>query len=399
VKILVLAHKIPYPPTDGGTIATLNMITGISKAGASVDVLSMQTPKHNSGAGNIPVYLTESINWHSVFVDTKINPVKAIFNLLFSKLPYNAERFISKSFAEKLKKLLQSNNYDIVQLEGLYLTPYTNIIKEYSVAKISMRSHNIEHKIWERMAQKESNILKAFYKNILSKRVKKMEHETLSTFDCLVPISPVDANYFEKYYTGYLKVSTTGITDNKFNKNTGQYCNTLFYIGALDWEPNREGLIWFCNEVWPEIINTNPNTTLKIAGRNAPANFPADIANANIQFIGEIENADEYIDANGIMIVPLFSGSGIRIKILEAMARSKCIVTTTIGAEGLGLFHKKNIIIADDAKSMTKEILYLINNCDIVSEIGKEAYKFALMNYNNTNITNDLFEFYKNTLL
>ena len=81
--------------------------------------------------------------------------------------------------------------------------------------------------------------------------------------------------------------------------------------------------------MWPEIINTNPNTTLKIAGRNAPANFPADIANANIQFIGEIENADEYIDANGIMIVPLFSGSGIRIKILEAMARSKCIVTTT----------------------------------------------------------------------
>ena len=113
-------------------------------------------------------YLTESINWHSVFVDTKINPVKAIFNLLFSKLPYNAERFISKSFAEKLKKLLQSNNYDIVQLEGLYLTPYTNIIKEYSVAKISMRSHNIEHKIWERMAQKESNILKAFYNVITS---------------------------------------------------------------------------------------------------------------------------------------------------------------------------------------------------------------------------------------
>ena len=120
MRILVLCNKMPYPSNDGGTIATLNMIMGLAAQGNVVDVLAMQTHTHNFPIEKLSAELKQNINWHSVWIDTEISIARLLKNLLFSRLPYNAERFVSKEYDMKLKELLQ-NNYDIVQLEGLYL--------------------------------------------------------------------------------------------------------------------------------------------------------------------------------------------------------------------------------------------------------------------------------------
>ena len=122
LRILILCNKMPYPSNDGGTIATLNMIMGLAAQGNKVDVLAMQTPKHNFPLAKLSDELKQNIDWHSVWIDTDIKLGRLLKNLLFSKLPYNAERFVSEEFKTKLENLLKQNTYDIVQLEGGFST-------------------------------------------------------------------------------------------------------------------------------------------------------------------------------------------------------------------------------------------------------------------------------------
>lgn len=399
MKILVLCHKIPYPATDGGCIATLNMIRGLAEAGAEIKALCMSTPKHNGLVQDIPPNLIPNVKWGGVFVDTTLNPFNALKNIFFSKLPYNAERFISFEFNEALIEDISQNNYDVVQLEGLYLAPYIESIRKNTKAKIVLRSHNIEFLIWDRMALEEKNPIKKWYKTLLYKRVKRMEIGSLNNIDGLVPITKIDETLFLQHYNGPCKVSSTGILDDKFNLNTeSNETLSLFHIGALDWVPNQSGLLWFCQNVYLKLKQKIPELQFIVAGRNAPAELESKLESLNVNYVGEVSDATVFIDEHDIMIVPLFSGSGMRIKIIEAMARGKCIVTTPVGAEGIPVINGKHIIQAKDDEEMVVQILNLLEHPEKVTEIGKNAFAFAKEHFNNSALTQDLVHFYNQIL-
>ncbi|MBQ1606060.1 MAG: glycosyltransferase, partial [Bacteroidales bacterium] len=175
MKILVLANKMPYPPKDGGAIATLSLARSLHRCGCEVDLLAMNTPKHFCRVEDIPAEISSEINFYAVEVDTTIKATKALKNLLFSSKPYNAERFVNEAFAERLKALLSEEQYDVVQLEGLYLCPYIETIRKFSSAKIALRAHNVEHEIWKRMVENEKSLPKRLYKGIIARRMRRFE--------------------------------------------------------------------------------------------------------------------------------------------------------------------------------------------------------------------------------
>lgn len=393
MRILFLCHKMPYPPVDGGAIASLNMITEFAKQKHSVQVLAMQTPKHGFSIQNLPQEFSENIEWHQAKINTNISPIKAIFNLLFSRKPYNAQRFVSNVFKLKLAEILKNKSFDIIQLEGLYLCPYIPVIRKYSKAKISLRAHNIEWLIWDRLAKNDKSALKAFYYGILAKRVKQMEQDALKKVDLLVPITENDKQGLKFKDKNKVFVSPTGIDNNNFKQQKSPDNKTLFHIGALDWIPNQEGLFWFIKNVWIKLKNEHPDWEFVIAGRNALKSFENTLANFPVKYIGEVENAANFIDKHKIMIVPLLAGSGMRIKIIEGMARSKCIVTTEIGAEGINV-SEKNIVLASDADKMYSALTNIMNESKKVDKIGEEAYKFIEDNFSNKKLISKLVDFY-----
>ncbi|MCK4663493.1 MAG: glycosyltransferase family 4 protein [Bacteroidales bacterium] len=397
MKILQLCNKMPYPAKDGGAIASLSLSQGFADAGHCVTILAMNTSKHYFDVNKIPKELTDKIKFISVDIDTKIKPLHLILNLLFSKLPYNAKRFYSKQYLIKLTKLLKEENFDIVQLEGLYLSFYIPIIRKYSNATISFRAHNIEHEIWERTVQQQKNIVKKYYFKILAKRIKTFEFSQLNKYDLLIPITKRDENIFNKL--GNIKPSLTCPTGINYKKMSFENHNiefpSLFHIGSLDWIPNTEGLLWFINNVWFKIKNKYPEINFYIAGRNAPDWFINKIKDSKIEFLGEIEDAYKFMNTKAIMIVPLLSGSGMRIKIIEGMALGKTIVTTSIGIEGIDANHKKNILIANSTKEFIDTIEELINNKDFFIEIGINAKEFIKKHFDNFAISKSLLEFYK----
>ena len=395
MKILQIANKVPYPPKDGGSIATLAMSNGFRELGHEVTVLAMSTTKHPVALSDIPENVKERIRFVIVDVDTRIRAIHALKNLLFSSIPYNAERFITDEFNTALGRLLQEEIFDVIQLEGLYLAPYVQTIRKYSRALVTMRSHNIEHEIWNRTARQRSGLTR-LYTSLIASRVKRMEVSFLNSYDAMVPITARDGRMLEQM--GCMlptHVAPTGINMDTFApySATPEF-PSLFHIGALDWSPNQEGLDWFIRRCWRKINKRHPELKFFIAGRNAPEHI-SNIKESGVVFLGEVEDAYEFMQGKAIMVVPLLSGSGMRIKIIEGMALGKAIVSTAIGAEGIGVTHDKDILIADEPEKFTSSIESLLNNFDKFEAIGRNAREFVADNYDNLSISRALAGFYK----
>lgn len=395
MRILQLMNKTPWPPKDGGAIACLNMTKGFSMLGHEVTVLSMNTSKHHIRIKDMPADLRKKADFRLVEVPASINWFEATLNLLFSDLPYNAQRFISDEFTIELAKLLNEKTFDVIQLEGLYLCPYIPVIRKYSDARIAYRAHNIEFEIWERTAKLSSG-LRARYLHNLSKRIKRFEISHLNSYDLLVPITDRDGIILDSLgNTKPRHTSQTGIDFASLVPTAKKLeFPSLFHIGALDWAPNQEGLIWFINHCWPRIHEQHPDLKFYLAGRNAPEWFEKLVKKVGIVYLGEINDAYDFINSKAIMVVPLFSGSGMRIKIIEGMALGKPIVTTDIGTEGIPTENGKNILIANDVDQFIDATNQLINDRNLADRIGKSAIGFIQEKFDNLSQAESLIGFY-----
>lgn len=401
MQILQLTNKFPYPPKDGGAIATLNISLGLTALGHQVTVLGMNTSKHYTHPDEVPEDLKNIIDFRDVKIDTGIYFGAALKNLLFSHLPYNAIRFFDETFTRQLVHLLQEKEFDVVQLEGLYMAYYIDIIRKHSKALISLRAHNIEHEIWERTASQEKSVFKKIYFNILAKRIRRFKQSILNRYDVLLPITERDALKFKEIgNTKPCKTIPAGFDINKLvAKRERIRFPGVFFIGTLDWFPNQEGLVWFMENVWKKLMEEFSELQLHIAGRNAPSWMKKLLKqNPNTTYHGEIDDAYAYINEHAIMIVPLFSGSGMRVKIVEGMALGKTIVTTTIGAEGIPVSPGVNIIIEDEPGEFAQQVASLIRKREEFDRIGENAIVFVRENFDNKKISASLAEFYQNHL-
>ena len=396
MKILQVTNKVPYPVKDGGAIACMNLTRGFSLLGHKVTVLSMNTRKHFVEPDEIPDSIKDLAGFKLVPVPAHTSYVAALFNLFFSAKPYNAVRFISTDFKNELIRILQENEFDVVQLEGLYVCPYIPVIRANSNALVVYRSHNIEHEIWERAAEMSKGFTKIYLKN-LAKRIRRFQISWLNTYDLLVPITERDGAILDELgNTKKRLVSQTGIDLSMLvptSKNLEH--PSLFHIGSLEWIPNQEGLLWFVDKCWPEIHKKNPDLKFYIAGRNAPKWLVGKFKQPNIVFLGEIADAYEFMNSKSIMVVPLFSGSGMRIKIIEGMALGKAIVTTPVGTEGISTTPGKDVLVAENKDDFIAAIEKLLNNKSFFMEIGKNAIEFIHENFDNLKASADLLEFYK----
>ena len=395
MRILQIANKFPYPAKDGGSIATLNLSRALSSQGHQVTVLAINTSKHYTDPATVPSELSDAIRFISVAVNTDIRILSLIRNFLYSSLPYNAERFISKEFDQTLKNLLTAEKFDIIQLEGLYLAPYLETIRAHSTAKVIMRAHNIEHEIWERTATLTKG-LKKWYIKSLAGRIRRMEMQYLNRYDALLPITARDGDLLLKLGCHLPShVLPMGVDTGELHPDHSRLeFPSVFHIGALDWMPNQEGLLWFFENVWGKILEKHPDLLFYLAGRNAPPQFRV-LPYPNVVFTGEVENAYDFIRSKAVMIVPVLSGSGMRIKIIEGMALGKAIVTTSIGTEGIATTHGSDIFISDDPEEFARHVCTLVENRNFYLKIGENASKFVKSRYDNFIITSSLADFFQ----
>jgi glycosyltransferase involved in cell wall biosynthesis len=395
MKVLQLCKKFPFPLKDGESIAVTYLSSAMNHIGCEVSLLAMNTKKHYFDLANLPKSFNHYNKIWSVYVDNKINPLEAFANL-FSTQSYHIQRFISDDFSKKLIEVLKENSFDVIQLETLYLTPYIDIIRQYSDAKIVLRSHNVEFEIWERLTANEANPIKKKYLSHLTKKLRNFEISQLSKVDAILAITERDLEKYHSY--GFenegiivpigLELSAYTPTFESFDKPL-----SISFIGSLDWQPNLEGLSWFLKETWPVLHNAFPDLEFHIAGRNTPD----EIKNLGLNQVfvhGEVPDAQNFISEHSLMLVPLLSGGGMRAKILEGMALGKIVLSTTIGIEGIPVTNGEHAYIANTTEEFRAAIYYCYAQNGELKMMGQNARNFIQENYCNIQMAEKVLQFY-----
>ena len=393
MNILMLCNKSPYPAGEGGPMAMNSIVKGLINAGHNVKILAVNSEKYHIKEEDIPKSYKKETNIELVDVDLSIKPIAAFKNL-FTDKSYHVERFISDNFKNKLIEILKNNKYDIVQLEMIYMAPYIETIREHSDATIVLRAHNVEHLIWDRIAKKTKFPPKRWYLNHLVRTLRKYEMDVINKVDGIAAITYRDAAFFRGETAVPVIDIPFGVNPDEFNPAYEVKDNpTLYHIGSMNWMPNEEGIRWFLNNVWDKVAKRNPDLQLNLAGRNMPK-WLLKLKKRNVNIVGEVPDAKEFVKNNDIAVVPLLSGSGIRIKIIESMAMGKTVVTTMVGAEGIQYSEYENIIIADSPSKMVEVICKIVKEPKEAQRIGCNARRLVEDIYDNKKIIERLLLFY-----
>jgi glycosyltransferase involved in cell wall biosynthesis len=280
------------------------------------------------------------------------------------------------------------------------LAPYVETIKKHSDAQVVMRAHNVEHEIWDRISQNTLFLPKKWYLSHLTRKLRNYEINHLNDYDFLVALTDRDLKQFKKLgYKNGAMAAPIGIDTSQYGRITPKNKKvekdiSLCFIGSLDWMPNIEGLNWFLLKVWPLIRVKYPNVTLHVAGRNTP-NSLLNLKMENVTIHGEVADAAEFISSHTAMVVPLFSGSGMRVKILEGMALGKVIISTSMGMEGIDATHKEHLLVADSPAEFVSAVGHCKSQPEIVEKIGQNAIDFVGEKFNNKQLAVQLYNIYQ----
>jgi polysaccharide biosynthesis protein PslH len=394
LNILLLTHRIPYPLLDGGALVTNFMLQGFLNQGESLSLLSLNTSKHFVDVNTLPDYYAKLQHFETVNINNDVTPIGAIKNL-FTSQSYHTARFASNEFNEKLKQLLQNNLFDFVVLDNIFLQDCIATIRMHSLAKIACRIHNIEHQIWQKLASNSLNITKKKYLQLQAKRLKKIELLTLQKVDILLLLNESEGLqlaewgvHTKQYFMPF------GININNVDDNFPFALNQCFHLASMNWLPNIEALDWFIAEVFPKIIQQNNNFVLHIGGKFLPEKY-YNLQSTNIIVHPIVKDAKVFMQQHGICIVPLKSGAGIRVKILEAMANRIPVVSTSLGANGLRVKDAHNILLADDAQRFADAVC---TNQIQLQQIAQQALLTMQQLYNANIILQQTIQYFNTTI-
>lgn len=391
MKILQLCPRIPYPPHDGGAIAMYDVTSNLAAAGHAVTLLAINTPKHFQE----PAVMEDIARVIAIPVNTDLSKRKAFLNL-FKSIPYNLERFISREVEEVLIALLQQETFDIVHVEGLFMAYYVDLIRKYSQAPVIMRSHNVEYLIWERLAANEPNPLKKIYLRYLANGIKRFEQTYVNKFDAIAAITEEDKTRLRALgCTVPIEFVPAGVEMARFQKDPAiqPKANSVFIISSLNWLPNLEGIDWFLENVWKTVAKTLPELELHIAGKSPPPHL-LNLNLPNVFVHGFVPSASDFMQQHDLMLVPLLSGSGMRIKIIEGMALGKCILTTPVGAEGISVAAGSEILISEKPEAWISWLETYYAGTLPVNQIGERALEKAHAAYDNKLIIKKFLSLY-----
>jgi len=379
VKLLFIAPDPPYPETSGGRMVVFNTIKHLARRGHEIDLLFLaaQRPKDDD--------LKELGRWCRPFIvphGRRTTRLRLFLNL-FESHPYSVQKYRSRTMVAYLRELLARQTYDVIQLEGLFVAYLAGCIRRMSpTTPLILRQHNVETTILERLASSTGSRVGKPYLKLQARRLAKYEGAVCGQFDLCIALTPVDQKGLQALAPGArIAVVPAGIdTDYFAPADLPEEPATLLFIGAMDYLPNAEGILWFCKEVLPLIKEEVPQVRLYVVGRS-PRREVARLASEGIQVTGFVDDVRDYLAKAQVFIVPLLSGSGMRVKILSALAMQRAVVTTTIGCEGIPVVSGKHLIIADNAEDFARSVVNLLHDPSKRASLGWAGRQLVLREY------------------
>jgi sugar transferase (PEP-CTERM/EpsH1 system associated) len=378
MHILWLKTELLHPVDKGGKIRTYNMLKEL-KRDHRVTYLTLDDGTsgdlERQGAGE---YCDELVcvphRQREKFTAGFYSEL--LFNLL-SSLPYAIKKYESPLMREEIGRRALAGKCDVVICD--FLAPAANVPLDLAAAAVPtvLFQHNVEAMIWKRHFQVQSNPLKKAYLYGQWLKMRAFERKMCRRFDSVVAVSSEDREQMQDDY-GVVSVFDvpTGVDTNFFRPsgNETTSAHTLVFTGSMDWLPNEDAIRYFTEQIMPRIKREIPGVTLTVVGRNPyPSLLELARRDSSIIVTGRVDDVRPYMEQAAVFIVPLRIGGGTRLKIYEAMAMGKPIVSTTIGAEGLPVKDGVELLLADTAESFAASVLNVLKETTLANDIGSRA--------------------------
>lgn len=369
MNILHISNKPVYPQVDGGCIAMARLLDSLMQV-AAVKHVFVHTPKHPIKTDAYPTEIEIDFPVEKAFIDTSIKPVSALRALISGK-NYNLKRFHATAVEQALVDYVQINSFDTIVLESLFLAPYIKAIRTVFTGKIIIRTHNVEHELWEQQANSTSGI-KKWYLRSLARSLKREELNLLRTADTLWTITEEDAVRFNEL--GIKSPMTIIPVAMETNPQPANYQSSdFFHLGSMNWVPNQLAVKRLVSELWPQLQLDKTKHQLHIAG-SFPESMEESIA-PGIVYHGFVPDAESFMLQHGVLVAPITTGSGVRIKLLEAMALGVPCITTPLGATGIR--HEEACLeIATSNQEWLKAMETLALSVEKRQQLGEKAKRY-----------------------
>ncbi len=379
MRILWLLTLLPYPPDTGGKQDSFFMLREFADAG---DEITCGVVYQGAEPPDVPEGFARLVK-EVVFLPG--NP-KALHSRLLGSLgddvPFKFRKYHSREASDILASLLEKENgFDFLLIDHLHLAPLMLEVREHlrkkgvSVPPLVLRSPNVESTIVTKYAERVENPLVKAFAQRESRKVKAYEAGVLAEFDLVAAISPVDKATFEGISDRPANIIsvTAGVEVDKLRPSDEPPVDgEVVFVGTFDWQPNVDGALWLANEVWPKVAEAYPKAHLSLVGRKPPP-LIENLAGDSIAVTGEVESVEEYVARAGCCVVPLWIGSGMRLKILEAFALGRAVVSTSLGAEGIEIEDGGNILIRDEPESFAKAVIDVLTKPELRDRLGTNA--------------------------
>jgi hypothetical protein len=349
MRILLYLHKPFLPTIDGGNAASKALYEQLVKEGHDVELLLHSTNKHP-----FKPELFKDVKTCVLQTKLNLNLIKASSSLLKNE-SYHFSRYRTKENRKRIRSFFQKEQFDVIILDGLFSAAFLKEIKSIHSSPIWLRMHNVEHQIWREEAKNAKNSLKRKYLELLTKQLKEEEEAIFKLVDGILSISKED----ESQLANNIKEKTLHfpyippVAKKLYNPSKADF----FHFGAMNWAPNQGSLEILESKLFPRILKSLPKAKLQVAGSFLNASKKP--KSPNTKYRGYVDDLSEFFTESGILLAPMQTGSGVRIKIIQALSHGVPVVTTTKGAEGIPLKNGEGICIAENEEEFIKYALQL----------------------------------------
>lgn len=386
MKILFLSQIVPYPPHGGVLQRGYNVIRELSKFAdihlmAFVHPDTLHKPEDLEDSKKVLSQYCEEIEYFTLWPKTsKFHKYFAFLSSMFYPGPFSVYAHKSAALDKRIKIIMNHGGIDLVHFDTIALARFNH--SYIKVPKV-VTFHNIESHLMARRARVEKNPLASKFVEIQANRLQKYEKYKSMDFDLNIMMSQVDEDELHQLNpSANTVIVPNGVDVEYFQHIKGKEKPCLIYTGGMNMFANKDAVLYFLAEVWPQVKREVPDVIFYSIGQDPPQEL-LEMANKDsaIKVMGFVEDVRPYIAESSVYVVPLRVGGGTRLKVVDALAQGKAIVSTSVGCEGITVTDGKNIEIADDANTFSRKVISLLKSPVRREELGNAARELAVSSY------------------
>ncbi|MFK8068362.1 MAG: glycosyltransferase [Gammaproteobacteria bacterium] len=383
-KILFVTTRIPYPPWEGHQIRTYNLLKRVCEV-HEVHLVSFVRSDEDPGHADHLRTICKSVELIDIPADqNKVKLLSTILSGVITKTPFVVIKYSAPEMKNALEKVIKNESPDLIHFDMLPLAQYLPLCGNIPTV---LNDHNVESLLVERRAEAASSLAQKIFFSNQAPKLEAFEKFATKNATEVLACSQDDADILSKMGNGKsIHVIANGVDIEQFQPDTSPDNDTsakvkvdqnkIIFVGGMGWFPNKDGMNFFIKEAMPLISDKNPDASLTVVGKSDGLAIPEQLRN-KVSATGFVDDFRPLVHEAAVYILPLRVGSGTRLKLLEAMAMGKAIVSTTIGAEGVVLDDGKNVLIANTPEEIAAATLKLMDDKQLRDALGKAAHEQA----------------------